>query len=242
MARFIQSWNVRFSNGCHNIGHFFRQNDSKTELFHGISEIISGSWESGIRIFTDIKRTVAIWIPKTQNLNIRLFGHFFVRCSNGLITWLGGPFQNRPSQTIKQTFLIWFSGHHSKTGPFNNRTCLDHLNTGLIWYSDGYCKCGNKLKQEPVGWSDVIPRPTNFGILDEHCGGTDTWDGQLSDTCDGQLPDTWALEVSDTRAGGVSFSSSKLVNNSWVMSFCCSFLLHASMALEMGMLTSTAWT
>ena len=62
----------------------------------------------------------------------------FVWFSDGLITWLGGPFKNRIFFTTEHIIFVQFPDHHLKTRPFDNWSCLDHLNTRLVWYSDGY--------------------------------------------------------------------------------------------------------
>ena len=59
--------------------------------------------------------------------------------SNGLITWLGGTFEYWTFWSIKQSFFVHLSNHHSKNKPFNNQASLNHLNTRLVRYSDGYC-------------------------------------------------------------------------------------------------------
>ena len=64
---------------------------------------------------------------------------FLVRFTNGLIMWLGRPFEYQTFYIIKEIFFFRFSDHHLKIGPFNNQTFLDHLNTRLVRYSDGYC-------------------------------------------------------------------------------------------------------
>ena len=65
---------------------------------------------------------------------------FLVRFTNGLIMWLGRPFEYQTFYIIKEIFFFRFSDHHLKIGPFNNQTFLDHLNTRLVRYSYGYCK------------------------------------------------------------------------------------------------------
>ena len=81
---------------------------------------------------------VTIWILNTWNPKIWLFKHFFVWSSNGMVMWLGRPFEYRHFRP-QRDFFVKFSDHHSETILFNNRPCFDHSNTRLVWYSDGYC-------------------------------------------------------------------------------------------------------
>ena len=86
------------------------------------------------------KNTITIWIPNIWNTNIWPLQHFFVPFSNGLITWLDGPFKHGTFNTINHTFLSGFqTTHHSNSGLFDKRTLLDFLNTRLVQYSGGYC-------------------------------------------------------------------------------------------------------
>ena len=55
----------------------------------------------------------------TEHLNTGTIG---VRYSNGIVTYLGGPFKYQTFWTIKRLCSVEFSDHHLNTRPFDNQT------------------------------------------------------------------------------------------------------------------------